>query len=339
MHFKAELWKPEIRRAVLQERFSPAKYSQVLLAIAMLVQVLVALMMNGLTPEGYGAIAGAMIVTLAFCVGVAYVVWRISGKRERPASIALSVTAGFLIVSPIAAYLIPQLIPSRLDREMAEAKERLQIQRESGDPVKIHSAQTEYAETVTRKLDDIATKSSGTKAEVYTIVGDATREVAAHSQAWRATVVAAMKPEIMDLDFLAVERNYEAQIAILTTYTETTGTYKRTMAGAFDALRDRLRPVGLDNEEVKGVLKGYKEGWDRKSPVFLPLLDAHSAYGESMLNLLKFLRDVDADWALEDGEPRFETDAQVDKFTDLIAEVVRCEETMNQLDQKLVELG
>ena len=54
---------------------------------------------------------------------------------------------------------------------------------------------------------------------------------------------------------------------------------------------------------------------------------------------MKFLRDVDADWTMEEGETRFETDAQVDKFRELVAEWVRCEEAMNELDQKLVKLG
>lgn len=115
----------------MQERFSPAKYSQVLLAIAMAVQAMVAMMMNGLTPEGYGAIAGAMIFTLGFSMGVAYVVWRISGKRERPASIALSIVSGILILAPLAAYLTPLLLPSRRDRDMSGSSERVRLQVEA----------------------------------------------------------------------------------------------------------------------------------------------------------------------------------------------------------------
>lgn len=321
----------------MHKSFELSVLDKFVLFIAVLANGSVAALRNDWSPEGAGYFLGSITMPLFIPLLLALLVWRLSGRRQAAGSATLLAFSGLMILSAFAQFS-QTLVRGSAENELLNARETFRNNLAEGPPEDAGSAYNQFADTVGNSFDTLARNSRGDAARVYSVMADFSRESAAQASRWRELADAAMAPEILDLDLLVRSKDYQGQLDTLTAYIEATRSYKETVLGMYGELTERLRPIGLESEEVKGVLKGYRERFAEQRPVLIPLMDAHVTYGESLSEAIKFLRRIDTHWDREDGVTLLDTDDHVNEYNRLIDAVVQSENELNALDAQFVAL-
>jgi hypothetical protein len=321
----------------MQESFKPSNVSKVMLVSGAVCNAAVTALGNDWSPEGTGRFLGAVTFPLLIPLLVSLGVWRVSGRRQAAGNATLMALSGLMILAAFGQ-LDDMASRGRAVHELRDAQQSLRESLQAGSPEEVDTAYNQFAETVTNQFDALAENSTGDEARVYAVLADFTRESASRSNHWRELSGAVMAPEILDLDRLVRMKDYQEQLDTLDAYITGTKTFKADILGMLDVLTERLRPIGLETKPVQGVLAGYREKFEKQRPSLLPLLDAHVAYGESIRDVVRFLRRIDTHWSRSEGNTVLDTDEHISEYNALIDELTRTETELQELDAQFVAL-
>ena len=148
---------------------------------------------------------------------------------------------------------------------------------------------------------------------------------------WDEAFSAVQAPDV--LDFAAFER----QRTVIQNYIRQTELHEQRFVRMIDLLKSRLAALGPNHEMAQGAIEAVEKKYALQKPVMEPLMEAHKAYGATMIEMLDRLQREHGNWTTRDGNLVFEDDRTRTEFNRLVDILLRHESEVNDLTDALIE--
>ena len=191
------------REAIPKQKFALSKSNGIYVALAIALGV--AAFIADPVKSGYqmGTHTGRIVAFCMFPLLVAWIVWRCSGRKSKPASLGFNVTLTLCLLGQLPEFINrPQE-----DRTLEELKRKREAFRNeaasTNDPSKLRSAAKKYVESVKENFEDSASKSTGVDKRAHQILNQDLAAAMAAVKEWGASRTAVGSTMNFDRSLLA----------------------------------------------------------------------------------------------------------------------------------------
>lgn len=287
-----------------------------------------------LSPEHIGRLIGRVFSLLLFPAMFAWIVWRLTGKKENGGSITFNVVLTLILLGQVAQ-------TSRTNMEL----ESIQVEKEkfqdtfasSENPEEVTTAYNEYVDNMQNSFKDLSDQNTGAKKQFFAIMANFTSESQKIAQAWQQSYLAVSSDRLLDYSLLNNDKEFQYQKSILQDYIGQTETYGESYKNTLPRLQKDLSVLDQNDPMVKGAIEGATEKYEQQRPIFEPLMQAHLSYGKNLISVLDLLHDHQGQWSSEDGQIQFNDDDTLESFNQLVEQLIDNETSINTLAEQLVK--
>jgi hypothetical protein len=270
---------------------------------------------------------------------IAWVVWRLSGRRDRAGNIAFAAVLSLLLLGQ-AGQLLGNVQESRAIDELERDGEefRRSVATNEHGPSERAALTEEYADKIQSTFEQQASQSSGAEKLLYKAMEEFVRETRAANARWKEAYEAAGDSRILDYSVLTNHGEFEAQRNTLKKYVAESVTYGKYHTNMMSNLAAKLDASGVRGDLARGTLEGARRKYELQRPILVPLMEAHVGYGQTMLEILDLLEESTGKWSLDSDTLQIEDDAMLSKFNALVEQLAGHEESVNTLSGKLLKV-
>ena len=276
-------------------------------------------------------------MSILFPILMAFLVWLISGRRIRAASITFNIVLTLVLFSQLPS-------PSNINKQkrpiinMMKQQKKLQNKISNYDTsAKNGLALTEYLRSIEQDIKELANTGAGSEKRFYQILLDAMTESNSIAREWERSFRLIRSDSILNFDILSDEKEFSRQINIINRYIENSIRYESLFHNMVPNLKARLSILDHDNEYAKGAIEGATKKYQTQKPIFDPLIMAHINYGTAMSNILNLLKNNTQEWSYKNEELQIHTDEVLTEFNSFINTLNENEITIDTLSLKLLK--
>lgn len=284
--------------------------------------------------EFVGRLIGFLFMPLIF----AWIVWRLSGKREKSGSVTFNIMLTLILIGQIAQFG-NKLQQSQQLEDLQKKKQEFKDEFSSTEnAVESGDAYNKYTDSVKEGLNKLSETSTGSEKRVYRILSDFTSETQAIYQSWNQSLDAVLSQRILDYSLLVSDEEFEYQKKTLNHYVAQSESYRDYFATMIPRLEKRLKALGEGNKFAAGALKGATKKHFAQKPIMEPLMAAYIDYGNNMIQILDLLQKSKGEWVYESDELSIYSDEVLNDFNELIEKLGGNEAAINTLSESLIEV-
>ncbi|MBN2309253.1 MAG: hypothetical protein JXR94_09800 [Candidatus Hydrogenedentes bacterium] len=317
-----------------------SSFNKAYLAVVLLAVVVLFIPVPDKTPYMIGSCAGRMMGLALLPCFFAWVAWRLSKEKKPVASVTFNVVLTLAVLGQVGqiAWRI-QESKAMDDLQASQAEMRKRIAEGDIDQAELGAMAQQHADKIESTFEELSETATGDEEKRFYGAMDAfVEETRANGHRWNTSFEAVCEPRVLDYSLLTTEAEYAAQRAILNKYVSETQRYLAYHGSMLATLQAKLDEAGAHGGRAQGAITGARRTYELQKPVFVPLMETHVKYGQTMLAILDLLEKNGGRWAVGDGELVFEDDATSTAYNGLIEDLGQCEESINSLQGKLLEL-
>jgi len=321
----------------MKEKFTLSKSNKIYFGVVAALSLVLFVASFDKTPYQIGELAGRLISFLLFPSLFAWIIWRLSGKKEKGGNVTFNIVLTLVLLGQIGQQG-SNLQQSKILGEIQEQTDEFKKKALSMDPQSdFNASYNGFVESVEEGLSSLSETSTGTEKKLYEIMSEFTADTQITVQNWLKAYTAVQSPRILDYSLLDGDEEFEYQRNVLRSYIEQTRAYDKLFAHMIPDLRQRLNVLGENHALVKEAIKGAAEKYDLQKPIFEPLIQVHAQYGQNLIKTLDFLQRNMGEWSYDNEELLFSNENVLNEYNDLFEELRNNEATINTLSAKLLE--
>lgn len=289
------------------------------------------------SPYKIGELTGSLVSLLLFPSLFAWIIWRLSGRKEIAGSLTFNIFLSLILLGQIGQFA-NKLHHFQISKELQEQKEKFKKDISDADnPAKIDASYSKYKDSLKNGLTKLSETSTGQDKQFYRIMSDFVTESNVNIQSWRESYNAVLSSRILNYSILNSDEEFAFQKNIINLYVEKTKASNESFANMVPNLKKRLRVLGEGNKLAQGAIKGATEKHLSQKPILEPLMQSHIEYGKNMIQILELLQKNKDLWAYKNDQLLIYSDTVQNEYNKLIEKLGTNEATINTLSEKLTE--
>lgn len=322
----------------MKPKYTLSTSNKVYLGIVLLITILLSFLLPELTPYRPGQLVGQSLTAIVTAALLAWIIWRLSGRKQKGRSITFNVILTLSLLGQIGQFS-RQFTQSDQLREIQHQKQRFKnaiIHAKTEEEA--NAASSKLAEYFSSTLESLYESSTGTEKRFYGIMKEITAKNLVISQNWSESFDTILSPRILDCALLNNDKEFEYQIGVCRQYVEKAKALQQSTVNVVQNMKNQLSTLGPNNELANGEIRLVKEKYDSLEPIIEPLMQAYVSYGEAMVMILEFLQEHRHDWTYENDELIIYNDSLLDRYNELYEILSKNETTISEIGPKLFKV-
>lgn len=295
------------------------------------------LLTSRLDPESLGEITGGIVMFFIFPYFMGSIFWYALGRKEHGGTTTFNVILTLLVISQFNMILLESSkkretfdnIKSSLDEYKSEAIEESDTS---------YQAYNKFRNSMEENIDDLIKQTtSSDEKKVLLVLKKFINSSDTINNKWLNSHHEISKESFFDFTILNDKEELENQIMIVNRYINISKEYKSFFNVRLINLENEIKNLEINNDFVKGVLKGIRKKDALQRPIFNPYIECHIKYGEKMKETLYLLRSNK--WSPSEEEiVSFKNPNIQIEFKEIIDKLTELEYQVNDLQVKLIEV-
>lgn len=323
----------------MKHPFRLSKSNKIYISIVVILYSIFKLISTRFSAHGVGEVIGFLIFVISAPLIFAYVNWLVNGRKKNGGTITFNITLSIVLIAQMGIYG-NELNKIRNIRDIVDRKEKLKEELlRQGDFANVDSINSEFSQSQSKNIDALIQLSSGDDKKAYQKVNVFRKNADSISTVWSNALNEVNKPRILDFSLLTNDEECEYQWSIVQNYLAKSLDYQVYFKNRITSFERSIKELtDRNNELAMGMLDGLTKKHQEQTPIFEPLIEAHINYGSGMADLIRHFQNQKGKWAFDkDDMLRFEdSDAQF-KYENLIQDITKSENIINELSTKLIE--
>jgi hypothetical protein len=318
----------------------PFKLSKSNIIYAIIVGVIVIFLNTrtyGLDGFSIGYTLGSLIGLLVFPALLAFLFWYILGRKEKGGTTTFNVVLSLMLLSSISQFgrtaKERQKPIDTIQKAITDYKENTLANPDSTD--------LNYAalsSDIKRSIDDLVKTSIGEERKLYVVVKEFFKKSDSTSLEWNKAYNAFNEPRILDFNQLNNQEEYEFQKSVIQTYIDQSQNFKYFIENRIDYMKNHSKNIDKSHTAYIGFMKGMVKKDSVQTPIFLPYINGHIAYGEGIKEIVEILEKESGKWEYENETLIFENSESQILYETILNKAFGNEELVNELSDKLIEI-
>ena len=291
----------------------------------------------GLDGFSIGYSLGSLIGLLLFPSLFAFLFWFILGRKENGGTTTFNVVLSLMLLGSISQF--GRIAKDRqkpidtIQKAITDYKENTLTNPDSTD--------LNYAtlsSNIKNSIDDLVKTSIGEERKVYVVLKEFFKKSDSTSLEWSKAYNAFNEPRILDFNQLNNQEEYEFQKNVIQAYIDQSHNFKYFIENRIDYIKNQSKNIDKSHASYIGFMRGMTKKDSVQTPIFVPYINGHIAYGEGIKEIVEILEKENGKWEYEDETLIFENSESQILYETILNKAFGNEELVNELSDKLIEI-
>jgi hypothetical protein len=282
-----------------------------------------------LDPYGLGQAIGQIVSLLVFPTVIAWVVWRLTGRKPRAGQLTFFIIFALLVLGQLAEFS-RRAETTRMLSGLSEDARGLQSAGNT-DPAKA----TDFLESTSNKLGAASAGAVGEERAYLEAVQALTAQLAAKTRDYGTASSKLGLDTFFDFTLLDTKEKITARRALLAEFRRISTDLRETQANGEALFRAELEQRRVSPTMIAQALAGYRSSSGAQLPFLLKMRDLETAYLGMMREFLDFAESQLGQWELHDSRLIFTDDAALERYNTLLDRFAENEKAQQALQQQL----
>lgn len=195
----------------MKQEFTLSKSNKIYFGVITVLSFVLFVVFSGKTSYQIGEFTGRLIFLLLLPSLFAWIVWRLSGRKEKGGSLTFNIVLTLILLGQIGQFG-NKLQQSQKIRELHEQKKEFKKEiSNADDPAEIDTAYNKFSDSVKDGLNRLSETSTGLEKQFYRIMSDFISESQATVQNWSNSYNSVLSPRILDYSLLNSDEEFDHQ--------------------------------------------------------------------------------------------------------------------------------
>jgi len=317
-----------------KKRFKLSKVNWVFALAVIGVSAFVFLRNDGINSFSLGYLFGSIVISGLIPLLFAFVVWLIRRRKAYAGTYTFNVVLVLMcfgMIQEIGAIRKEKIKNANvITNSAAEFKEKIINEEDAILAYETHSTNIEDG------LSKMIKNSTGNEQEVYINLKKFTSINSSVMIAWQKSYDLVMEPRILDYSVLRDQAEFNYQIGVLKQYQKQSELYKSHFEKRMSLIEDFNKNIPKENKALKGVMKGISKKDSIQKPIFKTFINSHINYGNSLIEMVEFLKNNNEEWKYQNDELIFNSSELEKRYSDIIKQIAEVEVRINESTEKLI---
>lgn len=298
-------------------------------AVAALRLALALLAKAPLSPYSWGEVTGEIVGLLLLPTLVAWVVWRLAGRKAGAGHIAFFIVFALLVAGQLAQFS-RRAETARMLNGMTEEARRLRSSADQ-DPAKA----TAFLESTSSKLGAATAGAAGEERAYLAAAQAFTGQLAARARDYGTASSNLGLETFFDLTRLDTLEKIATRRDLLEKLRLASASLRELQLNGEAAFRAELEKSRTGSAMIEQVLAGYRRSAQAQLPLLSKLRTLEVEYMGMMREFLDFAAAQLGQWQVEDSRLLFTEDAALEHYNTLIARLAENEKAQQAIQQQV----
>ena len=310
----------------MKQKFTLSQSNKIYIAVITLLFVVLFIAVPSKTSFLAGEFIGRLIGLLLLSSIFAWIVWRLSGKKEKAGTVTFNIILTLFVIGLITFPFTQKRF--QLFQEESNIKELIEEFNKTiattNDKGKLDTAYNKFVDSYEETLIRLTGNSTSQEKRLYRAFGDFVTKISLASEKWYQSSDAAIyAPRIFDYSLLNSEQEFDYRKNILRLHIEETKAYKKFYDIAIPNLKKQLTASGDSKKIAKSFIRGATRQYILDIPTIEKLSQAHIEYANKTIQVLDLLQIKRDEWEWENDELIFYNENLLNEYNELYNEIVK----------------